>query len=46
MRQTLELTNWNKRAAANILGIHRPTLYNKLRKYRLWRRSDRPRSSP
>ncbi|MCA1585485.1 MAG: sigma-54 dependent transcriptional regulator [Acidobacteria bacterium] len=46
IRQTLELTNWNKRAAANILGIHRPTLYNKLRKYRLWRRSDRPRSSP
>jgi DNA-binding NtrC family response regulator len=39
--QTLELTSWNKRATANILGIHRPTLYNKLRKYRLWRRGDR-----
>jgi DNA-binding NtrC family response regulator len=39
--QTLELTRWNKRATANILGIHRPTLYNKLRKYRLWRREDR-----
>src|SRR5262245_18834404 len=39
--QTLELTGWNKRAAADILGIHRPTLYNKLRKYRLWRREDR-----
>jgi hypothetical protein len=24
-----------------MLGIHRPTLYNKLRKYRLWRREDR-----
>jgi transcriptional regulator with PAS, ATPase and Fis domain len=39
--QTLELTDWNKRQAAKILGIHRPTLYNKLRKYRLWRREDR-----
>lgn len=39
--QTLELTSWNKRATAKILGIHRPTLYNKLRKYRLWRRGDR-----
>jgi transcriptional regulator with PAS, ATPase and Fis domain len=35
--QTLEITNWNKRATAHILGIHRPTLYNKLRKYRLVR---------
>jgi transcriptional regulator of acetoin/glycerol metabolism len=35
--QTLELTDWNKRQAARILGIHRPTLDNKLRKYRLWR---------
>ena len=33
--QTLELTDWNKRQAAKILGIHRPTLYNKLRRYRL-----------
>jgi transcriptional regulator with PAS, ATPase and Fis domain len=39
--QTLEMTGWNKRATANMLGIHRPTLYNKLRKYRLWRREDR-----
>jgi transcriptional regulator with GAF, ATPase, and Fis domain len=38
---TLELTDWNKRQAAKILGIHRPTLYNKLRKYRLWRSEDR-----
>ncbi len=39
--QTLEMTDWNKRRAAQILGIHRPTLYNKLRKYRLWRQEDR-----
>jgi transcriptional regulator with PAS, ATPase and Fis domain len=39
--QTLEMTGWNKRATAHMLGIHRPTLYNKLRKYRLWRREDR-----
>ena len=32
--QTLELTAWNKCATASILGIHRPTLYNKLRKCR------------
>jgi DNA-binding NtrC family response regulator len=38
---TLELTDWNKRQTAKILGIHRPTLYNKLRKYRLWRPEDR-----
>ncbi|BCS33657.1 acetoacetate metabolism regulatory protein AtoC [Luteitalea sp. TBR-22] len=35
--QTLERTRGNKRAAAALLGIHRPTLYNKLRKYGLWR---------
>ena len=35
--QTLERTRGNKRAAAAMLGIHRPTLYNKLRKYGLWR---------
>ncbi len=40
--QTLELTSWNKQATARILGIHRPTLYNKLRKYRLWRGQERP----
>ena len=39
--QTLERTSWNKRATASILGIHRPTLYNKMRKYRLWRPEDR-----
>jgi DNA-binding NtrC family response regulator len=44
--QTLELTDWNKRRTASILGIHRPTLYNKLRKHRLWRREDRFRHDP
>jgi transcriptional regulator with PAS, ATPase and Fis domain len=44
--QTLELTDWNKRRAASILGIHRPTLYSKLRKHRLWRRQDRFRHDP
>ncbi len=34
--QTLERTRGNKRAAAAMLGIHRPTLYNKLRRYGLW----------
>ncbi len=33
--QTLERTRGNKRAAANILGVYRPTLYSKLKKYNL-----------
>jgi DNA-binding NtrC family response regulator len=33
--QTLERTSWNKRRAASILGVYRPTLYNKLRKHNL-----------
>jgi DNA-binding NtrC family response regulator len=31
--RTLEHTRGNKRAAAAILGVYRPTLYSKLRKY-------------
>jgi DNA-binding NtrC family response regulator len=31
--QTLEHTRGNKRKAAQILGVYRPTLYSKLRKY-------------
>ena len=33
--QTLKRTNGNKCAAATILGVYRPTLYSKLRKYKL-----------
>jgi DNA-binding NtrC family response regulator len=33
--QTLDRTNWNKQEAAQILGIYRPTLYNKLKKYNI-----------
>ncbi len=33
--QALEQTNGNKRAAADILGIYRPTLYGKMKKYKL-----------
>jgi DNA-binding NtrC family response regulator len=31
----LERTNGNKRAAASLLGVYRPTLYGKIRKYKL-----------
>ncbi len=33
--ETLEQTSWNKRRAANILGLYRPTLYSKLRKHHI-----------
>jgi DNA-binding NtrC family response regulator len=39
--QTLERTRGNKRKAASILGVYRPTLYNKLKKYNLMETSDR-----
>jgi DNA-binding NtrC family response regulator len=32
---TLERTHWNKRKAASILGVYRPTLYSKLKKYKI-----------
>jgi len=38
--ETLERTRWNKRKAASILGVYRPTLYNKLKKYKLTDRID------
>jgi DNA-binding NtrC family response regulator len=41
--QTLERTNGNKRAAASILGVYRPTLYGKLRKYKLGEYSAAPK---
>jgi DNA-binding NtrC family response regulator len=31
--QALESTNWNKQAAAALLGLHRPTLYSKMRRH-------------
>jgi DNA-binding NtrC family response regulator len=34
--RTLEHTGGNKRAAAAILGVYRPTLYSKLRKYGIY----------
>ena len=33
--QTLQRTNWNKQEAAQILGIYRPTLYSKMKKYNI-----------
>jgi DNA-binding NtrC family response regulator len=33
LEQTLERTQWNKQQAASILGIYRPTLYNKMRRH-------------
>jgi DNA-binding NtrC family response regulator len=43
--RTLERTNGNKRAAASILGVYRPTLYGKLRKYKLGEYSDAAKSA-
>ena len=43
--QTLERTRGNKRKAASILGVYRPTLYNKLKKYNLIEPSDRSRAA-
>ena len=45
--QTLERTRGNKRKAASILGVYRPTLYNKLKKYNLLETQERtPRPAP
>src|SRR5918992_135585 len=45
--QTLERTRGNKRKAASILGVYRPTLYNKLKKYNLIESQERaPRPAP
>jgi DNA-binding NtrC family response regulator len=35
IREVLESTNWNKKKAAEILGIHRSTLYEKISEYDL-----------
>lgn len=33
--QTLQRTDWNKREAAHILGLYRPTLYSKIKKHQI-----------
>jgi len=33
IQRALEATNWNKQAAAALLGLRRPTLYSKMRKH-------------
>jgi DNA-binding NtrC family response regulator len=43
--QTLQRTNWNKREAAQILGLYRPTLYSKMRKHAIADERARARAS-
>jgi transcriptional regulator of acetoin/glycerol metabolism len=31
--RALESTGWNKQAAAQVLGLRRPTLYSKMRRH-------------
>ena len=35
IERTLQRTNGNKQAAANLLGIYRPRLYSKIKKYNI-----------
>ena len=35
IEKTLQRTSGNKQAAANLLGIYRPRLYSKIRKYNI-----------
>nr|MBA2339644.1 sigma-54-dependent Fis family transcriptional regulator [Pyrinomonadaceae bacterium] len=35
IERTLQRTGGNKQAAANLLGIYRPRLYSKIRKYKI-----------
>ena len=44
--QTLERTRGNKRKAASILGVYRPTLYSKLKKYNLMETPERAPKIP
>jgi two-component system, NtrC family, response regulator AtoC len=39
VRLTLDITAWNKSAAARMLGVSRPTLHRKIREYRIEARS-------
>ncbi len=43
--RVLQSVNWNKRRAAQILGINRSTLYEKLRVYQIEKPADRPLAS-
>ena len=43
--QTLQRTNWNKQEAAQILGLYRPTLYSKMKKYEILDRSKAARAA-
>ena len=35
IQQTLERTGWNKQETAQVLGLYRPTLYSKMKKYEI-----------
>ena len=35
IERTLQRTGGNKQAAANLLGIYRPRLYSKIKKYKI-----------
>lgn len=43
--QTLQRTNWNKKEAAQILGLYRPTLYSKMKKHEIHEMTKAVRSS-
>ena len=44
--QTLQRTNWNKQETAHILGLYRPTLYSKMKKYEIKDERAQHRSTP
>ncbi len=46
IRRVLQSVNWNKRRAAEILGINRSTLYEKIRLYQIEKPRDASTASP
>ncbi len=44
--QTLQRTNWNKQETAHILGLYRPTLYSKMKKYEIKDERAQHRAAP
>jgi DNA-binding NtrC family response regulator len=44
--ETLERTGWNKQEAAHVLGLYRPTLYSKMKKYDIRDPTRQRRRSP